>query len=146
MTKEQSVTPKLMKAFLNEKISQQHSVLSYQIDLYFPEHKLAIEVDEKLHKDGNIEYEIKRQKVIEQELGCEFIRINTGVKDYYEFVRIGKICNCIIESTKKTTKESTKKSLIENLSEKLSNLKFKSNHSIKSKALKYVVEKILPSL
>ena len=29
---------------------QQHSVLSYKIDLYFIEHKLAIEVDENGHK------------------------------------------------------------------------------------------------
>ena len=46
LTKEESMIPKIMKAFSNEK-TPQHSVLSYQIDLYFPEHKLAIEVDEK---------------------------------------------------------------------------------------------------
>ena len=34
-----------------EEILSQHSVLRYQIDLYFPEHKLAIEVDEKGHID-----------------------------------------------------------------------------------------------
>ena len=32
-------------------MSPQHSVLNYQIDLYFSEHKLAIEVDEKGHTD-----------------------------------------------------------------------------------------------
>ena len=32
--KEESVTAKIMKAFPNEKISRQHSVLRYQSDLY----------------------------------------------------------------------------------------------------------------
>ena len=48
----------------------QHFVLGYRIDLYFPEHKLATEVDEKGNK------EIKRQKAIDKELDCELIRIN----------------------------------------------------------------------
>ena len=32
------------------------------IDLYFHSHKLAIELDENDHSDGNIDYEIKRLK------------------------------------------------------------------------------------
>ena len=51
MCKEESVTLKIIKVFSNEKILLQHSVLNYQIDLYFSEHKLAIEVDEKGHTD-----------------------------------------------------------------------------------------------
>ena len=53
MSKEESVTTKIIKTFSNEKILPQHSVLSYQIDLYFPEHKLEIEFDEKgcIHRD-----------------------------------------------------------------------------------------------
>ena len=51
MSKEESVTIKIIKAFSNEKILLQHHVLNYQIDLYFPEHKLAVEVDEKGHTD-----------------------------------------------------------------------------------------------
>ena len=47
MTKEQSELTEIMKIFANKKILLQHSVLSYRIDLYFPKHKLAIEVDEK---------------------------------------------------------------------------------------------------
>ena len=34
-----------------KKILLQHSVLGYRLDLYFPKHKLAIEVDEKGHTD-----------------------------------------------------------------------------------------------
>ena len=53
MCKEESVTIKIIKVFSNEKILLQHSVLNYQIDLYFSEHKLAIEVDKKGHTDRN---------------------------------------------------------------------------------------------
>ena len=54
----------------------QHNVLSYRIDAYFPEHKLAIVVDQQGHNGRDIDYEIRRQKALEKELGCEFIRIN----------------------------------------------------------------------
>ena len=46
-SKEQSVIPKIINTFSNEKVLPQHSILNYKIDLYFPQHKLAIEVDEK---------------------------------------------------------------------------------------------------
>ena len=44
--------------------------------MYSPEHKLAIDVDEKGHKDRDWYEDIERQKSIEKELDCEFIRIN----------------------------------------------------------------------
>ena len=34
-------------------------------------------IDEKRSKDRNIDPEIKRQKALEKELGCEFIKIDT---------------------------------------------------------------------
>ena len=52
----------------------------------------------------------------------------------------------INESTKKQAEESIKELLIKNLSKKLLELEFKSNHSIKSKCLKWIVIKILPLL
>ena len=51
MSKEESVTTKIIKAFSNEKPLPKHSVLSNQIDLCFPKNKLAVEVDEKGHID-----------------------------------------------------------------------------------------------
>ena len=64
ISKEESVTIKIIKAFSNEKILLQHPVLNYQIDLYFPGHKLAIEVDEKVHtdRDEKKKKELKRRK------------------------------------------------------------------------------------
>ena len=51
-SKEQSAIPKIINTFPNEKVLPQHSVLNYKIDLYFPQHKLAIEVDEKGYNWG----------------------------------------------------------------------------------------------
>ena len=62
MCKEESVTIKIIKVFSNEKILLQHSVLNYQIDLYFSEHKLAIVVDEKGHTDRDEKKKIKEKK------------------------------------------------------------------------------------
>ena len=52
----------------------QYSVLDYKIDLYFHVYKLAIAIDENGLIDRNIGYEIRRQKVIEQEFGWKFVR------------------------------------------------------------------------
>ena len=61
----------------------QYSVLGYRIDLYFHGYKLPIETDEYGHSNKNIAYEVKRQKVIQQELGCKFIRIDPDKKHIF---------------------------------------------------------------
>ena len=75
-TKERTVLGGIKDAFEGENMQTQYSFLGYRIDLYFYDCKLAIEVDEFGHSDRNIDDEIKRQKAIEKELGCEFFRIN----------------------------------------------------------------------
>ena len=62
MSKEQSMTTKIIKLFANVKIMLQNSVLGCKIDLNFPEHKLVVEGDEKGHKNRNIDYEIQIKK------------------------------------------------------------------------------------
>ena len=74
MKKEILVLTKMMHSCEGKNNQTQHNALGYRIDLYFHDYKLAIEVDESGASDRNIDYEIKRQKVIERELGCEFIR------------------------------------------------------------------------
>ena len=69
----------------------QYSVLGYWIDLYFYEYKLAIEVDKLGHTNRNINNEIERQKALEKELNCVFIRINPDEKDFNIFKEIHKI-------------------------------------------------------
>ena len=131
-----------MDAFEGENMQTQYSVLGYKIDLYFHDYKLAIEVDEKRLKDKNINHEIKRQKTLEKELHCEFIRINPDEKDFNIFRTINEIYRHIKKSIKKLTKESS----IDKLSKRLLGLEFKKDNSIKSKALKYTVKKILPTI
>ena len=58
MTKEQSVLKSIKGAFVKENMKTQYSVLGYRIDIYFHDYKLAIEIDEKGHKDRNIDHEI----------------------------------------------------------------------------------------
>ena len=51
MIKEQSVLTKIIKVFASEETLSKHSILSYKIDLYLPEYKLAIKFDEKDDND-----------------------------------------------------------------------------------------------
>ena len=135
-TKEQTVINSIKDAFEGENMQTQYTVLNYRIDLYFHKYKLAIEVDELGHNDRNIDYEIQRQKALERELNCVFIRINPDEKDFNIFKEINKIHRHI--------KKSPKKSLKDKISKRLLELEFESNHSIKSKCLKWVVKKYSP--
>ena len=109
MCKEESVT-KIIKAFSNEKILLQHSVLSYQIDFQFSEHKLAIEVDEKGHTNRDEKREDEREEKIREELGCKFIRINLDAENYI-FLEIGKLKGYIAQSNKDTEIKEIKEKL-----------------------------------
>ena len=72
----------IQKVFEGISMKQQFSIGSYRSELYFPEHKLAIECDEHDRKDRGINYEIKRQKFIEDQLNCQFICYNPDAKDF----------------------------------------------------------------
>ena len=76
--------------------------------------------------------------------GITVIRNNPDAADFNINRLINQIYMHIIKSTKNQTEKSTKKSLIDDLSKRLLELEFKSNHSIKSKCLKWIVKKILP--
>ena len=65
-TKEQTVISAIKNAFEGENMQTKYSVLSYRIDLYFHNYKLAIEVDELGHNDRNINDEIERQRALER--------------------------------------------------------------------------------
>ena len=76
---------------MKENIHSQYNVLRYRIDLYFHDYKLAIEIDKNGHSDRNINYKIKRQNVIEQEIGCKFIRIDPEKEGFDIFRAINEI-------------------------------------------------------
>ena len=107
-TKEQTVINSIKDAFEGENMQTQYTVLNYRIDLYFHKYKLAIEVDELGHADRNLSNEIERQKALEKELDCVFIRINPDEENFNIFKEINKIHRHI--------KKSTKKSLVDDLS------------------------------
>ena len=118
----------------------QYSVLDYRIDLYFHDYKLATEIDENGYSVRIIDYEIKRQKAIEQELGCDFIRTDPDKEDFDIFKAINETFRYI----KRSSNELTKKSLTDKILIELLRLEFKSDNKIRSKAIIYIVKKILP--
>ena len=111
----------------------QYSVLCYRIDLYFHKYKFAIEVDEFGHADRNLGNETERQKALEKEHDCVFIRINPAEENFNIFKEIYKIHRHI--------KISTKQSLVDGLSKRLLELEL-----VKAKCLKWIVKKILPTI
>ena len=78
----------------------QYSILGYRIDFYFHKYKLVIEVDEWGHGKRNFNDEIERQKSLEKELNCVFIRINPDEKKFNIYKEISKIQSHINKSTK----------------------------------------------
>ena len=132
-TKEQTIINSIKDTFEGENVQTQYSVLGYRIDLYFHEYKLAIEVDELVHTNRNINNKIERQKALEKELNSIFIRINPDEKDFNIFKEINKIHRHI------------KKFFVDKILKNLLKLKFKSNHLIITKALKKLLKNILPN-
>ena len=65
---------KILEPFSLECVKQ-HQVLNYKIDLYIKDFNIAIEYDEGHHSSQAEEDDI-RQKTIEKEVGCKFIRVS----------------------------------------------------------------------
>ena len=73
----------LIKAFKHIKSSPQHPVQGYRIDLYFPEHKVAIECDEEgSHGPGHVSKDKTRERKIADYLKCTFIRFRPEAPDF----------------------------------------------------------------
>ena len=71
-----------MDNFEGKNIGTQYHVLNDKIDLYLDDYKLAVEIDKNGQKDRNEDHESQRQKEIETELGCKFIRMNPDKENY----------------------------------------------------------------
>ena len=80
-----------MSLFEGENMQTKYHALGYRIDLYVHDYKLARETDENGNNNRNIENEIKRQKAIEPELGCKFIRIDPDEEGFDIFRASNKI-------------------------------------------------------
>ena len=104
LKKELSVLKSITGVFEVENMQTQYSVLGYKIDLYFHDYKLAIEADEKGHRERNIDHEIRRQKAMKKELDCKFIRIDPDEEIFNIFKAQKKIFRHIKEANKKLLK------------------------------------------
>ena len=93
-TKEQTVINSIKDAFEGEDMQTQYSVLSYRIDLYF--HKYKLEVDELGHADRNVDKEIERQRALERELNCVFIRFDHDAAEFNICKEINKYIDTLI--------------------------------------------------
>ena len=120
------------------------------------------------HADRDSVKENKRQKGLKEHLKCTFVRINPDKKDFIAYDGLGEIYRFFEELKKREIKNLEKEneklrkdneelgkenkelkkdieSLIDDLSKRLLELEFKSNHSIKSNCLKWIVKKTLPN-
>ena len=57
------------------------NILDCRIGLYIYKYKLSIKVDKLGHADRNRSDEVERQKALEKELDCVFIRIKPDEKN-----------------------------------------------------------------
>ena len=73
---------------------RQYNVLTYRIDFYIPKLNLAIEYDENEHRNYTYENHELRQKNIENELHCKFIRLSDSFNNLHN---IGVVINEIMK-------------------------------------------------
>ena len=112
LKKELSVLKSIMETFKGKNMDTQYIVLTYRVDLYFHDYKLAIEVDEKGHNDRGENYEKQRPEKIEKKLKCKFIRINSDEENFKISKVNNKIFRHIKKSHKKLTEDSSKNSCV----------------------------------
>ena len=103
LKKEESVVIPLLTAFPAEKIKLQHKAIKNErvrTDMYFSDHKFAIEIDEKGHTDRNQDEENERQAKIEKHSHCKYFhRINPDAEGFDIFLEISKIKDYITQSS-----------------------------------------------
>ena len=122
------------------KIKLQHKALEkkrVRTDMYFSEHKFAVEIDKKRHIDRNQDKENKRQTKIENHSYCKFFhRINLDAEGFDIFPEISKMQNYISQSNKEKLKSKFAKEL----------LSYVSSISKPLKHIRYFVKKVLSTL
>lgn len=74
VAKELNFVNQILIAFKTFKIELQYVCLNYRVDLYFIDYKLVIEFDESHSYKGKSD-DKKRQKLIEENLNCKFLRV-----------------------------------------------------------------------
>ena len=85
----------IKEACKHMKSVEQFHVSGYRIDLYFPEHRIAVECDEHGHSHYDLNNEIERQEHISKTLECEFVRFNPHKKNF----NIGTVIHKILSKS-----------------------------------------------
>ena len=101
-----------MSSFEGENMQTQYNALGYKVYLYFHDYKLAIELDENWNRDRNIDYKMKRQKSIKQELGRKVFVIDPNKGDFNILRAINEIIRHVKQLTKKTLKNKISQRLL----------------------------------
>jgi very-short-patch-repair endonuclease len=91
LTREQKTIGQIARAFAHLRSERQYRFPPYAIDLYFPDHKIAVECDEHGHRRYDQEAEMQRQQRLEQALECKFGRYNPDATGFSVSDVINKI-------------------------------------------------------
>jgi len=87
---EETLAP-LMTVFASSCPVRQFSCGLYRIDLYFPAQKVAVECDEGGHAHYSFEAEYERQRFLEQQLCCHFVRYNPHAAEFSIYKLIAQL-------------------------------------------------------
>lgn len=88
LNKNQEVIYCIIKVFRNKNYKLQYKVKEYILELYFVDYKLVIEYN---YNNESKEKYLKREKEIQTNLNCTFMRYNPNLKDFDIFKLIGTI-------------------------------------------------------
>jgi hypothetical protein len=100
LRKEADSICEIMKAFNGQNMMLQYSVLTYRVDLYFPDYNICVECDENGHSDRDPNAELQRYLDITKNLNCQWYRYNPDSKDYDIMKVVNGIFRLIINSKK----------------------------------------------
>jgi hypothetical protein len=82
ITRGQKTIGQIVRAFNHLPSIPHYHVEPYYVDLYLPNHKIAVECDEDGHQRYTREAESARQAHIESALHCRFVRYNPDAADF----------------------------------------------------------------
>ena len=89
---EASSIHQIITTFSGEIMIEQYKINNYIIDLYLPKYNLAIECDEKYHKNISKRIEdCQREIAVASLLHCSFIRYEPYEKDFNIFILLNRI-------------------------------------------------------
>jgi very-short-patch-repair endonuclease len=74
-----------------ERYTLQHQIGPYRIDMYLPDSKVAVEVDEQGHTDRDQVYEKTREEYIKNNLTTKILRINPHAPNFRMAKEIGNL-------------------------------------------------------